>query len=242
MSFKKNKKKSKKKQKKEWLWWKKFKAKWIWGFIILLLVVLAGSIIVFPQHQAHSTFFEYLNIFFSWPFVILILSLVLLLKYPDPISYRIRQSFFKKGDIVLGVQPQRETKPLEEKELEEIRGRLAEEKEVKEAIFKLVDFERMLRYMYRSQLNLLRVLVSYVKGFPKALIENTAYKGQYLKLGGNPNYSFDAYLGWLIHFAKFVKEEKINGEVHIKLTEDGQFFVDYVNRMNYSQFELVAGP
>lgn len=242
MSAKKNKNKSKRKHKKKRLWWIKVKAKWKWAFLILLLIVLIGAIIVFPRHQAHSTFFEYLNIFFSWPFVILILGLILLFKFKESISERIRTSLIKTPNFEVGVQPQRETKQLEEKELKEIRGKLEQKEEWIDAVHKLVDFERLLRYMYRSQLHLLRVLITYEKGLPKSLIKSTFYKDLYLQSGGNSTYSFDAYLGWLRYFAKFITEENINGEVHIKLTGDGEFFVDYVNRMNYGLPELLAGP
>jgi len=242
MSTKKNKNKSKRKHKKKRLWWIKVKAKWKWAFLILLIIVLVGAIIVFPRHQAHSTFFEYLNIFFSWPFVILILGLILLFKFKGPISERIRTTLIRTSNFEFTVQPQRETKQLEEKELKEIRGKLAQKKEVIEAVYKLVDFERILRYMFRSQLHLLKVLITYEKGLPKSLIESTFYKGKYLQSGGNPNYSFDAYLGWLKYFARFITEEEINGVIHIKLTDDGKFFVDYFNLMNYGEFELLAGP
>ncbi len=242
MSAKKNKNKSKRKHKKKRLWWIKVKAKWKWAFLILLLIVLVRAIIVFPQHQAHSTFFEYLNIFFSWPFVILILGLILLFKFEGPISERIRTSPIKTPNFEIGVQPQWETKQLEEKELEEIRGNLVQKKEVIDAVHKLVVFERMLRYMYRSQFHLLKLLIKYEKGLPKPLIKSTFYKGLYLQSGGNPIYSFDAYLGWLRYFGKLITEKKINGEIHIKLTRDGESFVNYVNRMNYGLHELLAGP
>lgn len=215
----------------------------VWIFPILVLIVMA-LMIIFPQNPAHSLFLQYISTLSTWPFVILIIGLILLFKYKKSISDFIRKPpriQTRKGDIIEW-SSQGEAKPIEDIKIKEAETLLVKESQVKEGLLIAVNFERNIRYMYRSQFNLLKYLLMNKKmniNTPKSILASMFYQNDYLKSGGHPNYSVDLYLGWLDKFIGFITEEKVDNMIMIKLTEMGESFISYCNFMNYSEKDFI---
>lgn len=186
--------------------------KW-WMIVLFILFILAvlGSMIIFPQNPAHNLILQYISTLASWPLIIFILGLVLLIKYKEPISEWIKTLFIKtpKG-YVFGTTAQSETKPLEKGQLKEVKKKLIEQKRTIKSYTEFVHFERIIRQMYRSQYKLLKNLK--VIG---SIANDTAilYYYDFLSQGGNKDYKITSYMKWLRETIGLIKisRKMING-------------------------------
>jgi hypothetical protein len=211
--------------------------KW-WLFLIFVLLLIV-SIIVFPQNPAHELLLKYLSTFSSWPIVILILILVFFFTFKESISELIKRLKVKTPQgYEIGSQPQMEAKPFDRKELEELRGKYETEKKDMAGFFWIIiEFERTIRILYRSQFHMLKFLSASKTNkieVKKAFIEDYFYKNIYLKGGGNLGYSFESYLNFL-KMGGYVIEELVNNISMIRITERGESFLNYCSISNYAE-------
>ena len=228
---------------------KKKKYSWIIGISIFVLFIM--SVAIFPDNKAHNVFSNYLSIFFSWPFTVLVISIIIVFIFRQAIEYKIRQGFIvRKGNTEWDLrQQQADSSSLPNKDVDEIREVLKEikttvgsqletERIQKEAILEFAVFERLIRTLYRSQY----LLLTYLKSFgpwPVAHIYLINYKEQYLKrFNGNPDYNFDSYKNYLIHVQNLINEVDVQGIRSFQLTDRGKRFLDYCGSMKYSELEF----
>jgi len=95
----------------------------IWIILITILIIIA-SMIIFPGNPAHTLLLQYVSTLSTWPFVILIIGLVLLLNYKGPISERIKTLLIKTKGLEISRTPQAEPKLPEERKLKEFTKKL----------------------------------------------------------------------------------------------------------------------
>ncbi len=88
--------------------------------------------------------------------------------------------------------------------------------------------------MFRSQFHLLRMLEWTGNRFAIHVVKGNFYYAEYIKLGGDPTYSFEKYLDFLKLYAGFIKEEGEGKDRTISLTPPGFLFLDYCKHMGYT--------
>lgn len=201
-------------------------------FILFILIVLCSMILV-PHNPAHSLVLQYIYTLASWPLIILILGLVVLIKYKDPISEWIKNLLIKtpKG-YEIGTSPQGEAKPLDEKEIRKVKKKLERETKSKKAYMEFVRFERIIRQMYSSQY---RLLIDLKAKDSLPAVMALFYYNSYISQGGSKNYKESSYLGWLENVQGLIKTEIKENKYILKLTDRGVSFILYCGFMNYSE-------
>jgi len=203
---------------------------WIILILISIALIVLGSMIIFPQNPAHNLVLQYIYTLVSWPLIILVLGLVLLIKFKEPISEWIKTFLVKtpKG-YLYGAISQFETKPLKKGKLKEVKKILGEEIT---GYMELVHFERIIRMMYRSQFRLLEKLKAVGSLTPDKAF---SYYHEFLKQGGNKDYTVSFYIDWLKNITGLIKINEKDDVPAAKLTERGNSFILYCNLMNYSE-------
>lgn len=215
----------------------KLKTNWKVWISSFLFIVAISFIIIFPRNPAHSLFLRYISTLLTWPFIILILGLVLFFKFAGPISERIRTLLVKtpKG-YEFGIYSQEEVRPFDEEKLKKFEKKLEEEKRIKEGFMVMFGFEKIIRNTYRSQYSLLKFLKERsAQLFDRVIL----FYSEYLSRGGDKNYTIARYAGFLIEYACFIKTDIKNGNYIMELTPRGHSFVDYCNFMGYSEKEFI---
>jgi len=209
----------------------------LWIFLIFILIMLI-LIIVFPKNQAHDLFLHYISTIISWPAVILILSLAIFLIFKGPISEILRRGpeieAGKGFKIKFPLQP--EVKEMVEKtKIKEIKEKLEKEKRTTKGLSTIIDFERIIRSMYRSQFQLLKSLKG--KG-PMPLKEMMRSYFAFLGLGGSKEYRSESYFMWLVK-NELINFKIENGEYFTYLDNKGISFLNYCEILNYSEKEFI---
>lgn len=199
----------------------------------------------------------------SWPIAVLILVLVFFFTFKESISEWIKKLWVKtpKG-YEFSSQPQMEAKRFSEKEREELRKIFeaekkdmgakpfdkkeseglkekfeAEKKDMASSFWTLIEFERTIRILFRSQFLMMKFLsASKTIKFDvqKAYIEDNYYKNIYLKGGGNPGYSFDSYLNFL-EMGGYIFDQVVINISMIRITDKGESFLLYCSLSNYAE-------
>jgi len=206
---------------------------WMIVLFILFILIVLGSMILVPHNLAHNLILQYIYTLASWPLIILVLGLVLLIKFKEPISFWIRKFRFKTPQgYEIGPKPQPETKPIEEGKIKEFKEKWEKEKTQAKGYIEFIHFERIIRWMYRSQYHLLKDLK---KTGSSSLSFSFLYYYEYQSQGGDKKYTVADYMGWVEKFCGFIKTEQENDKWLIKLTERGNFFIRYCDFMNYSE-------
>jgi len=184
--------------------------KW-WLFLVLILLLIV-SVIVFTHNPAHELFLKYLSTLSSWPIAVLILVLVFFFTFKESISELIKRLKVKTPQgYEFGSQLQMEAKPFDKKEFEEL-GKKFEtaKKDMASSFWMIIEFERTIRNMYRSQFMILKYLLARKNdkiNVQKDLIQGVFYTYIYLKAGGKPEYSFEAYLNFLKMDGYIIEEQ-----------------------------------
>jgi len=206
---------------------------WIILILILITLIVLGSVILVPHNPAHNLVLQYIYTLVSWPLIILILGLILLIKFKEPISEWIRWLTIKTPKVTLSRgTPQAETKSIEDGKIKEFKEKLEKEKTQTKGYIEFIHFERIIRWMYRSQYHLLKDLK---KAGSSSLSFSVLYYYEYQSQGGDKKYTVADYMGWVEKFCGFIKTEQENDKWLIKLTERGNFFLRYCDFMNYSE-------
>lgn len=211
--------------------------KW-WIFLVSILLFIV-SIIVFPHNPAHELLLKYLSTLSPWPIAVLILVLVFFFTFKESISVLIKNlKVTTPQGYEIGSQLQMEAKPFNKKELEELGNKLETEKrDMASSFWMIIEFERTIRIMYRSQFMILKYLLARKNdkiNVQKDLIQGVFYTYIYLKGGGKPEYSFDAYLNFL-KMNGYIIEDQVNNISMIKITEKGETFLNYCSISNYTE-------
>lgn len=172
-----------------------------WGPVFIILVFIL-SIMLFPSHKSHSLFQEYLKIIGLWPISIFLLILIFISKYKNSIESIIQNGFrFKTPYVEFSTinqnSPEIQTDRIETQKTSLISHGSETEKIM---LLKMVSFERIGRFMYRSQFLLLSFLGQPDSSLSLSICEKKFYKGLYLANGGNKNYLFSLYINWLTDF------------------------------------------
>ena len=209
---------------------------WIPLVLVFLVVVL---IAIFPHNPSHDLFLRYLSAFSSWPIAILILVLVFLFTFKESISDLVKKLKVKTPQgYEFGSQLQMEAKPFDKKEFEELGKKVEKEKkDIASSFWMIIEFERKIRNMYKSQFMILKFLVARKNdkiNVQKDLIQGVFYTYIYLKGGGKPEYSFEAYLNFL-KMDGYIIEEQVDNISMIKITEKGETFLNYCSISNYTE-------
>jgi len=192
---------------------------------VFLFLVLISSIILFPHNPSHALLRKYVAIFITWPGMLLIVGLILLIRFRYEIGYFIThiRLLTPKG-FEIGIRQDQQLPPPD--------GLRVTLQEATIAAMTVVEFERNIRYMFRSQFHLLCELQE--KGSLNILESSKYYYKEFLVLGGGPNYSVESYLGWLEKFCKYIERNKDN----FQLTELGKQFLYFIGIMKYSENEF----
>ena len=206
---------------------------WMIVLFILFILIVLGSMILVPHNPAHNLILQYIYTLVSWPLIILVLGLVLLIKFKEPISERIRTLLIKtpKG-LIIGGTAQIEAKPIEEEKIEEFKKKLEEERKIKKGYMEIADFERIIRQIYRSQYRLLKELKSKGSVLHDRII---FYYFEFVNHGGNKDYEIASYENWLTNVVGLIKNNKKNDKWIMKLTDRGNSFVDFCKFMKYPE-------
>jgi hypothetical protein len=210
--------------------------------LLILLLILAWLffVIVFPHNHSHELLLRYIFIFNNWSFAILVLGIFLLSRLGPTIIELIRSGVHvKKGDLEVQFLGPREARP----ELpEKVVGVPQDESNARklENCLRNAYFERLIRYLFRSQYNLL-LFLKRAGPWPMPHCYEAFYKQQYIqKFGGNRDYGPDKYFDFLtdqIQFIKIVSKDNIN---NYALTPMGEIFIDYCRDMLYQDTEFKA--
>ena len=236
-----------------------------WIKYLFLIVIILGPlayIIFFPASPANDILLKWVS---SWPVFVLIAIFLFyeeivkkireLLKYEGPAGKAewVGQKDVKEadttkieGEIKDLLIKSEEVVKAKEKKIAAVTGEKAgaagaKEKQPKvdfDIFMKIRFFEVTIRYMFRSQFELLKHL-SNVGSWPKAECYQLFYYQQYLKkFFGSEKYTFDQYLFWLTDTAMFVEETEVAKKKHLQLTERGKDFLNYCNSQAYTEFEF----
>lgn len=216
--------------------------------IIIIFVVVPSLIILFPYNSAHDLFLEYLSVIAkiaSWPLAILILVSIFIVLFFDQIAQKILDitgiDLFR-GKVEMR-KDQNVAKPIESEEMGTPATRAIESRDLErilEASRKFIGYERINKWIYKSQYQALRYLqtmkVANVK-VPKELINNLFYKEVYLKTGGNKSYVFDLYLNFLLswNLIRLFSEGELD---LVEITDDGINFIEYFISQGFSEISL----
>jgi len=205
----------------------------VWIILILIFLILIVPLIIFPTNPTHHLFLKYISTILTWPFVILILGITLLLKFKDPISELIKEIHLRyttpRGNVFDLFPIQSEIGKFNEDNIKDKLENTDESLKLELAI-EMAGFERMIRYTYRSQFRLLK----HLKGAPVQVEVACNYYAEYLQSGGNKNCNLSQYLGWL-KISNFIKYNKYT----LSLTKRGSRFIDYCNVRGYSENEFI---
>lgn len=212
---------------------------WILSITVLIVLIIV-SIIFFPGHSAHLIFLEYLNRIITLPFAILTLGLILFFKFKEDISIFLRRP--KSITTPWGKYEDLPSQDSAEKIDESDWSRMSEEvfKDRKREDWWIITttFEKIMRYMFRSQFHLLQMLEWTGKKIAIHDVKVHFYDMEYLKWGGNPTYSFEKYLDFLKLYAGFIKEEGEEKDRTITLIPPGILFLNFCKRMGYTDYEF----
>src|SRR4030042_5421720 len=212
-----------------------------WILLCFILIIMV-SIIVFPHNPAHDLFLRYLSIISSWPIIILILILVLFFKFEPSIAAWIQKALIKLPQgVEIGAASQMASMIFNVEGLKQIEEKYAEEKKnIHQFYSALVDFERLIRFLYRSQFLLLKGIASTKPQsvMQKGVAEGVFYKQIYLKSAGNPQYTFDSYLNFL-KFNGLITEEADNITPVLRILPKAEMFLQYCFLMNYSDLAFI---
>jgi len=210
----------------------------LWLFLVFILLLIF-SIIVFSHNPAHELFLKYLSTFSAWPISVLLLVLVFFFTFKESISELIKRLKVKTPQgYEFSSQSQMEAKPFDKKEVEELREKFEiEKKDMASSFWILIEFERTIRVLFRSQFLMMKFLSASktIKiDVQKNYIEECYYKSLYLKGGGNPAYSFENYLIFL-KMGGYIIEDIVNNISMIKITDRGESFLVYCSLSNYAE-------
>jgi hypothetical protein len=216
--------------------------KW-WLFLVFILLFIV-SIIVFPHNPAHELLLKYLSTFSPWPIAVLILILVFFFTFKESISELIKGLKIKTPQgYEIGSQLQMEAKPFDKKEFEELRAKFeTEKKDMVSSFGMLIEFERTIRILFRSQFLMMKFLsASKTIKFDvqKTYIKDYYYKNIYLMNSGNPGYSFDSYLNFL-KMGGYILDEVVNNILMIRITDKGESFLLYCSLSNYTENMFIS--
>ncbi len=217
--------------------------------IAVLILLWLISIIRFPHNYSHELFLRYILTLNSWPFAILILGILLLFQLGPAIIGVINRGLrlrTKDIEVQLPGQAQEIPRPLNKEGAESSSKESEIMKEVPDKHvgtelekFQLAAFfEQTIRYMFRSQFNLLSFLRT-VGPWPTNLCYELYYTQQYLKLyHGSPDYGYEKYIGFLIGKLGVLKKVFNNDVASYELTPLGKRFVEYCGQMKYAENEF----
>ena len=227
----------------------KLAAQWKLKIVLLFISGAIVLILMFPEHEGHNMLLRYLSLLLSWPVVVFVLIIIISFIFKEPIEailsrltkIKVGQSgaeftqpqpakdtIIKKEDIKLPSKVQKGAeKPYTSDDFKNLQNQIA-------LFQKIVTFERIVRYIYRSQVQLLKALKNNSPMSFKIAIRNYFL---FLSRGGKENYTAGSYITWLKSWG-LIDFEFVGPEYMISLTPHGDAFLTHCNISNYTDMEF----
>jgi len=166
----------------------------------------------------------------SWPAVVLIIFIFLLIRHRDTIDYLLKNNIWRVGNVETVPKQQSEESAKEIATGAIINTENESNAELKKEIERLNNaktFERIYNLIFGSQINIISKTISNGGSLP---IENviSIYNDTIFKNPGLKNYSFDTYIHFLINTGLLSFVEPLSSEKIIEITTRGKDFFNYI--------------